>query len=558
MNPRSLQAVLRSLSGATSATEDGELLRRFVGGEEGAFGELVRRHGRLVWAVCRHLSRSDAEADDAFQATFLVLFQNAAKVRDAGRLSAWLHGVAYRICAKARQAAKRRAIRERAAATGERNGSVVADSAWDRALAAVHEEAGRLPESLRVPFVLCCLEGIGVTEAAAQLGWKLGTLSGRLTRAKDAVLARLDARGLTIGAVAGLGLAAPPAAVAAKAIALVRAGAIVPNSILQLTQGVIGMKATSFKLLAAAVFLACGLGVGAGSGWMATAGAQTPTKPAPAKPDPQAEVNRLAAQLEEARRLQAELESARRDAQYRSEAARAADLLKQARAQQEIERQRAEHERAMLLAEMDLLAAAQKTVGETPTARTGKWEYDFVAASDMDQAKFVKLLQDREASGWEFTGATPLLRGGKRTDTWVFRRLTKGAVGQNDYSKRLVPNYQIFPTQRGTTPPAKLGDVKPDEVRALDEARALEADIARLQEKLAALKRKPTHDRVVYPKKELPLEPAELSEILLKLAGKKFKDAHYTFTPNEVSLVIEGDRAVIDWAMAMIKKLSEK
>ena len=73
-----------------------------------------------------------------------------------------------------------------------------------------------------------------------------------------------------------------------------------------------------------------------------------------------------------------------------------------------------------------------------------------------------------------------------------------------------------------------------------------------------ALKEKATFDRVVFAKKDLPLEPAELTEILLKLAGKKFKDAHFTFTPNEAGLVVEGDRAVIDWAAEMIKKLGEK
>ena len=122
---------------------DGELLRRFAGGDDGAFAELVRRHGRLVWAVCRHLTGSDADADDAFQATFLVLLQNAGKVRDAGRLSAWLHGVAYKVCAKARRPRSGGRPASRPRPSSERNGSAVPDSAWDRALAAVHEEVGQ-------------------------------------------------------------------------------------------------------------------------------------------------------------------------------------------------------------------------------------------------------------------------------------------------------------------------------------------------------------------------------------------------------------------------------
>ena len=99
MSPRSLQYVLRSLAETASMASDADLLRRFLQQDEQAFAELVRRHGRLVWAVCRHLTRSDAEADDAFQATFLVLLKNAKKVREPGKLSAWLHGVAYKVCA---------------------------------------------------------------------------------------------------------------------------------------------------------------------------------------------------------------------------------------------------------------------------------------------------------------------------------------------------------------------------------------------------------------------------------------------------------------------------
>jgi len=192
-------------------------------------------------------------------------------------------------------------------------------------------------------------------------------------------------------------------------------------------------------------------------------------------------------------------------------------------------------------------------VGETTTAKTTKWEYDFVAVSDMDQTKFVKVLQDREAAGWEFTGTTPLQRGGKPTNTWVFRRPVKGMVSQfNEYSYRLMPKYEELPTTRMTLKSEKTAEAKPDE------AKSLEADIARLQARLAALKQKATLDRVVLAKKDLPLEPAELSEILLKLAGKKFKDVHFSFTPNDIGLVLEGDRAVIDWALTLIKKLGEK
>src|SRR5207253_10092636 len=106
--------------------------------DEEAFNTLVKRHGRLVWTVCHNLVGQDA--DDAFQATFLVLLRNTGKVRKANNLSAWLYGVAYRVCSKARQAARRRVRREQTVAVKDRSGSIVPDSTWDRAMTAVHEE----------------------------------------------------------------------------------------------------------------------------------------------------------------------------------------------------------------------------------------------------------------------------------------------------------------------------------------------------------------------------------------------------------------------------------
>jgi RNA polymerase sigma factor (sigma-70 family) len=227
---RTIPALVRRLSESGPPATDAELLARFAAHRDGdAFAVLVRRYGRLVWAVCHHLAGPDA--DDAFQATFLVLLQNAGKVRNPNSLAAWLHGVAYRVCAKARQAARRRTGRERDAAVPDRDAGGVPDSAWDRALAAVHEEVVRLPEPLRVPLVLCVLEGRSVTEAAAHLGCKVNTLSVRLGRAKDALCARLTARGLTAGAAVALAFpgAAAPAAAAAAAAGLGRGPGSFPN-----------------------------------------------------------------------------------------------------------------------------------------------------------------------------------------------------------------------------------------------------------------------------------------------------------------------------------------
>jgi RNA polymerase sigma factor (sigma-70 family) len=274
------------LKRAARPTEpDAELLRRFAAGrDEAAFAELVRRYGPLVWGQCRHLLFTEADADDAFQATFLVLAKSAGTVRDTDRLGPWLHGVAYRVCRNARRSAARRAKRDRKTATSEAT-RPVADSAWDSALAAVHAELHDLPETLRVPFVLCCLEGKSVTEAAGQLGLKLGTFSSRLTRAKQALMDRLSARGLTAAVLAmatvATGAANAPAKTAAKAVGFATLSAAVPSNILSLTHGVMGMSTGAFKLLAAGLMVACGLAVGVGGGL--TANAQGPGKEKVAK-----------------------------------------------------------------------------------------------------------------------------------------------------------------------------------------------------------------------------------------------------------------------------------
>ncbi len=274
-----LPTLLRTLTADPAA--DADLLARFRAGRDGAaFAELVRRHGRLVWAACRHQTRCAADADDAFQAVWLALARTPAAVRHPERLPAWLHAVAGRVCGKLRRADARRLVRERAAAGDEVERAVPA-AAWDRALAALHEEVARLPEGERVAFVLCGLEGVGVTEAAARLGWKLGTLSGRLTRAKARLADRLSARDLAVGAVAAVASVGPvPAAVAGKAAGWA-AGAVASRTILTLSQGAV-MGVNRVKLLAAGLLLAGGLGAGVGGGWLATAQEPAAAKPAEA------------------------------------------------------------------------------------------------------------------------------------------------------------------------------------------------------------------------------------------------------------------------------------
>jgi RNA polymerase sigma factor (sigma-70 family) len=198
-----LAAVVRHihrLARAGPEPSDAELLRRFLARrDEGAFGDLVRRHGRMVLGVCRHVLRHAHDAEDAFQATFLVLARSAASIREGTALPSWLYGVAYRVASNARREAHRREAHERRARKVPNAGPEL-DLAWRELQAVLAEEVRRLPEKYRAPFVLCCLEGKSKAEAAAQLGWKEGTVSGRLAEARKRMQQRLARRGLTLAA----------------------------------------------------------------------------------------------------------------------------------------------------------------------------------------------------------------------------------------------------------------------------------------------------------------------------------------------------------------------
>lgn len=237
-----LLALIRH-AGSEPDEPDAHLLCRFVATRDpAAFADLVRRYARLVWTLCRALLPSEADADDAFQATFLALAESAKSVRDPDRLGPWLHAVAHRVCLNARRTAARRTRRERASAAQEGT-RPVADSAWNTAAAAVHEEVGRLPNALRVAFVLCCLEGKAPSAAAAELGVPDGTFSARLSRAKRRLLERLAERG--IGAAVAVGVAgswaAPTAAAVERAVTLGSRRATVPVSVSSLVSGVAPM-----------------------------------------------------------------------------------------------------------------------------------------------------------------------------------------------------------------------------------------------------------------------------------------------------------------------------
>jgi RNA polymerase sigma factor (sigma-70 family) len=187
-----------------SAVSDAVLLGRYLHQrDEAAFAELVARYGPMVLRACRRVLADPDDAEDAFQATFLVLARKAACVRPPGALAAFLHEVARRVALKARAARLRRQQRELpspAAEPPDPRSDPLAELSARELLAVLDEEVGRLPEVYRLPVLLCCVEGRTQEEAARQLGWSPGSLRGRLVRGRARLHARLVRRGLTLSA----------------------------------------------------------------------------------------------------------------------------------------------------------------------------------------------------------------------------------------------------------------------------------------------------------------------------------------------------------------------
>jgi RNA polymerase sigma factor (sigma-70 family) len=173
---------------------DGQLLEAFVRQrDEAAFAALVRRHGPMVLGVCRRVLRNADDAEDAFQATFLVLVHKARSLQQPNLLASWLHGVAYRTAQHARVGAARRHHHEREAASMAQ-AAADPDTFWHEMRESLDEELQRLPELYRAPLVLCYLEGKTNIEAAQILGWPAGSMSARLTKAREMLRERMTRR----------------------------------------------------------------------------------------------------------------------------------------------------------------------------------------------------------------------------------------------------------------------------------------------------------------------------------------------------------------------------
>ncbi len=221
-----LSTILMRLSGPAASREgagasDAELLQRFLAArDEGAFEALVRRHGPMVLGVCRRLLRNEHDAEDAFQATFLVLARRGDAVRPASKVGSWLYGVAYRTALEARRTAARRRRKEACAMPRRETAPDVGDDLRP----VLDRELSGLPDKYRAPLVLCDLEGSTRKEAALRLGWAEGTVSSRLSRGRELLARRLRRRGLALSA-AGV----------AAALAREAAGASVPPALVTST-----------------------------------------------------------------------------------------------------------------------------------------------------------------------------------------------------------------------------------------------------------------------------------------------------------------------------------
>jgi RNA polymerase sigma factor (sigma-70 family) len=181
---------------------DRELLDQYVHEQDAAaFRDLVSRHGSVVHRVCRDVLKDTHDAEDAFQATFLVLARRATEIREPEALGGWLRGVAYRVAIRARRrAARRREIEKARAEMSRDDPAAMPDEPACELKELVGDELTRLPDDYRRPIVLCYLDGLTHQEAARRLDWPVGTVKIRLVRGRRMLRERLNRRGVALGA----------------------------------------------------------------------------------------------------------------------------------------------------------------------------------------------------------------------------------------------------------------------------------------------------------------------------------------------------------------------
>jgi RNA polymerase sigma factor (sigma-70 family) len=275
---------------------DRQLLEQYVTRRsEIAFEAILRRHGPMVLGVCRRILENHCDAEDAFQATFLVLVHKADSIAPGGMVGNWLYGVACRTSMKARAMNAKRRMKERTAA--ERAGPAAqADVAGGELQRVIDQELNRLPDKYRAPLVLCDLEGKTRSEAASQIGCPDGTVATRLVKARALLAKALTRRGLALsGGGVALLFAKPAGAVPVPLLLSTMKAAIafaanpaavsglVPANVVAITEGVLkAMSMNKMKTLAVVLFAA---GMFTFSGLVPLALPQVQKPPAQDQPD---------------------------------------------------------------------------------------------------------------------------------------------------------------------------------------------------------------------------------------------------------------------------------
>jgi RNA polymerase sigma factor (sigma-70 family) len=291
-----LSSVLHSLlhrvaPAASGEVSDAELLQRFVRSrDEAAFELLLWRHGPMVLTLCQRLLQNEQDAEDAFQATFLILVRKARTIGKREALASWLYKVAYRVACRARPrvpvACGLPIALEQFAADGTPD-----DVVWRDLRLHLDDELARLPETYRRPIILCYLEGKTHDEAARLLGWPKGTVATRLARGRERLRLSLGRRGWMLSSAALASVLTDKALAGAVSAELVRAtlggavayaagtttaGAILSAKSLALTEGVLRLMWYSKLKLAVVIFLtvslaSAGIGIAARQAWAGVA-----------------------------------------------------------------------------------------------------------------------------------------------------------------------------------------------------------------------------------------------------------------------------------------------
>ena len=187
----------KSMNGHCTST-DVELLGEYVlQRRQEAFSEIVRRHSGIVWGVCRRVLIHQQDAEDAFQATFIILARKASSLRDGRYLSTWLYSVAFHAARNVRKMKQRR-LQHEANSLIEQNVAEATAEVWSDIEPILDEELQRLPKKYQLPLVLCCIEGKTHAEAGSLLSWPIGTIAARLSRGREMLRQRLARRGVVV------------------------------------------------------------------------------------------------------------------------------------------------------------------------------------------------------------------------------------------------------------------------------------------------------------------------------------------------------------------------